>query len=46
VSSKREQVLIALQRLIVSALPEAEVVRNLTKPERISKQGAGGDPRR
>jgi hypothetical protein len=39
VSSKRELVLQGLKRLITSALPSAEVVRNLAKPERIPKGG-------
>ena len=34
-TSKREQVLDAIKTLIASALPNAEVKRNLAKPERI-----------
>jgi hypothetical protein len=47
-TSKREQVLDALKALIASALPNAEVKRNLAKPERIPPGGLAiirdGDP--
>jgi hypothetical protein len=48
VSSKREQVLDAVKALLSSALPNADVRRNLAKPERISPGGLvvvrDGDP--
>jgi hypothetical protein len=48
VTSKREQVLDALKAVLASALPAADVKRNLTKPERISPGGLvilrDGDP--
>jgi hypothetical protein len=47
-TSKREQVLDAIKTLIASALPNAEVKRNLAKPERIPPGGLvilrDGDP--
>ena len=47
-TSKREQVLDAVKSLLVSALPNADVRRNLAKPERISPGGLvvvrDGDP--
>ncbi|GIK80956.1 MAG: hypothetical protein BroJett024_20610 [Alphaproteobacteria bacterium] len=47
-SSKREQVLDAIKSLLSSALPNAEVRRNLAKPERIPPGGLvvirDGDP--
>lgn len=47
-TSKREQVIDAVKLLIVSALPFAEVKRNLDKPERIPPGGLvivrDGDP--
>lgn len=50
-SSKREQVLDALKGLIGTALPDADVKRNLAKPERIPpgglvimRDGEPGDP--
>jgi hypothetical protein len=39
VASKREQVLEAIKALVASALPSAEVKRNLDKPERIPPGG-------
>jgi len=39
VASKREQVLEAITALVASALPSAEVKRNLDKPERIPPGG-------
>jgi hypothetical protein len=48
VSSKREQVLDAVKALLSSALPNADVRRNLAKPERIPPGGLvvirDGDP--
>jgi hypothetical protein len=48
VSSKREQVLGAVKALLSSALPNADVRRNLAKPERIPPGGLvvirDGDP--
>jgi len=48
VSSKREQVLGAVRALLSSALPNADVRRNLAKPERIPPGGLvvirDGDP--
>jgi hypothetical protein len=48
VSSKREQVLDAIKSLLSSALPNADVRRNLAKPERIPPGGLvvirDGDP--
>jgi hypothetical protein len=48
VSSKREQVLDAVKGLLSSALPNADVRRNLAKPERIPPGGLvvvrDGDP--
>jgi hypothetical protein len=48
VSSRREQVLEAMAALIDAALPDAEVKRNLAKPERIPAGGLviirDGDP--
>jgi len=48
VSSKREQVLDAIKALLSSALPNADVRRNLAKPERIPPGGLvvvrDGDP--
>jgi hypothetical protein len=48
VASKREQVLEAIKALVASALPSAEVKRNLDKPERIPPGGLviirDGDP--
>jgi hypothetical protein len=48
VSSKREQVLDAMKVLLSSALPNADVRRNLAKPERIPPGGLvvirDGDP--
>jgi hypothetical protein len=48
VSSKREQVLDAVKALLSSALPTADVRRNLAKPERIPPGGLvvvrDGDP--
>jgi hypothetical protein len=48
VSSKREQVLDAMKALLSSALPNADVRRNLAKPERIPPGGLvvvrDGDP--
>lgn len=38
-ASKREQVLEAIKALVASALPSAEVKRNLDKPERIPPGG-------
>ncbi len=38
-ASKREQVIEAVKGLLVSALPDAEVKRNLDKPERIPPGG-------
>lgn len=47
-ASKREQVIGAIKSLIASALPNAEVKRNLDKPERIPPGGLviirDGDP--
>ena len=47
-TSRREQVLGAIHDLVVSALPGAEVRRNLAKPERVPSGGLGilrdGDP--
>lgn len=47
-SSKREQVLDALKALLATALPSADVKRNLAKPERIPPGGLvivrDGDP--
>ncbi|KAB2883035.1 MAG: hypothetical protein F9K38_06710 [Pseudorhodoplanes sp.] len=50
-SSRREQVLDALRALLVAALPDADVKRNLAKPERIPpgglvimRDGEPGDP--
>lgn len=47
-ASKREQVLEAIKALVASALPSAEVRRNLDKPERIPPGGLvivrDGDP--
>jgi hypothetical protein len=47
-TSRREQVLDALKALVVSALPNADVKRNLAKPERIPPGGLAivrdGDP--
>ncbi len=47
-ASKREQVLEAIKALVASALPSAEVKRNLDKPERIPPGGLvivrDGDP--
>jgi hypothetical protein len=47
-TSKREQVLDAVKALVASALPDADVKRNLAKPERIAPGGLaiirGGDP--
>ena len=47
-TSKRESVLAAVRRLIVGALPAAEVKRNLAKAERITAGGLAvvrdGDP--
>lgn len=47
-SSKREQVLDAVKALLASALPSADVKRNLAKPERIPPGGLvivrDGDP--
>ncbi len=47
-SSKREQVLDAIKSLLSSALPNADVRRNLAKPERIPPGGLAvirdGDP--
>jgi hypothetical protein len=47
-TSRREQVLDAIKALIVAALPNAEVKRNLAKPERIPPGGLAiirdGDP--
>lgn len=47
-SSKREQVLDAIKALLTSALPNADVRRNLAKPERIPPGGLvvirDGDP--
>jgi hypothetical protein len=48
VASKREQVIEAVKSLLVAALPDAEVKRNLDKPERIPPGGLvivrDGDP--
>src|SRR5690606_29629534 len=48
VASRREQVIEAVKALVVSALPNAEVKRNLDKPERIPPGGLvivrDGDP--
>jgi hypothetical protein len=48
VASKREQVIEAVKSLLASALPNAEVKRNLDKPERIPPGGLvivrDGDP--
>jgi hypothetical protein len=48
VTSKREQVIEAIKNLIVTALPNADVKRNLDKPERIPPGGLvivrDGDP--
>jgi hypothetical protein len=51
VSSKREQVIDAVKALLASALPDADVKRNLAKPERIPpgglviiRDGEPGDP--
>jgi len=48
VTSRREQVIEAIVALIVAALPDAEVRRNLAKPERIPPGGLvivrDGDP--
>ena len=47
-TSRREQVLDAVKALVASALPNAEVKRNLAKPERIPPSGLAiirdGDP--
>ncbi|MDI3470370.1 MAG: hypothetical protein OJF62_002433 [Pseudolabrys sp.] len=47
-TSKREQVLDGIKALIASALPNAEVKRNLAKPDRIAPGGLAiirdGDP--
>ena len=47
-TSKREQVLDAVKALVASALPDADVKRNLAKPERIAPGGLvivrDGDP--
>ncbi|MCW5683567.1 MAG: hypothetical protein KIT85_04160 [Pseudolabrys sp.] len=47
-TSKREQVLDALKALVAAALPDADVKRNLAKPERIAPGGLAiirdGDP--
>ncbi len=47
-TSRREQVLDAIKALVTSALPNAEVRRNLAKPERIPPGGLAivrdGDP--
>lgn len=47
-TSRREQVLDAIKALIASALPDADVKRNLAKPERIAPGGLiivrDGDP--
>lgn len=47
-SSKREQVIEAIKNLVATALPNAEVKRNLDKPERIPPGGLvivrDGDP--
>jgi hypothetical protein len=47
-ASKREQVIEAVKALVASALPNAEVKRNLDKPERIPPGGLAivrdGDP--
>lgn len=47
-TSKRETVLAGVKALIASALPNAEVIRNLAKPERIPPGGLAivrdGDP--
>jgi hypothetical protein len=47
-TSRREQVLDAIKALVASALPNAEVKRNLAKPERILPGGLAiirdGDP--
>lgn len=47
-SSKREQVLDAVKALLATALPDADVKRNLAKPERIPPGGLvivrDGDP--
>jgi hypothetical protein len=48
VASKREQVIEAIKNLLATALPNAEVKRNLDKPERIPPGGLvivrDGDP--
>ena len=38
-TSRREQVIEAVKALVVGALPNAEVKRNLAKPERIAPGG-------
>lgn len=47
-TSKREQVLDAVKALVAAALPDADVKRNLAKPERIAPGGLvivrDGDP--
>lgn len=47
-TSRREQVLGAIRALVASALPDAEVKRNLAKPERVPPGGLAilrdGDP--
>jgi hypothetical protein len=47
-TSRREQVLDAIKTLVTSALPNAEVKRNLAKPDRIAPGGLAiirdGDP--
>lgn len=47
-TSRREQVLDAIKALVVVALPDADVKRNLAKPERIAPGGLvivrDGDP--
>lgn len=47
-TSRREQVLGAIHELVASALPSAEVKRNLAKPERVAPGGLAiirdGDP--
>lgn len=47
-TSRREQVIEAVKALVAGALPNAEVKRNLAKPERIAPGGLvvvrDGDP--